>query len=292
MKISLLTPESQNVEPWVPVFQKFGVEVQKNSISSDCDFLLATGQAELDRWRYFHSLFPHIPMINYTWDFYGWVYEDKRGWYDWHGYSEYMQKCVELWCPSNVVIKRLIEHHDESIAEKCTVIKTWARFFDADGIEPKHGDYILGPLRMPFDPNLGWLEKVCKKHDIPLFSSKHKLSERDFHKAILHCRFMASELYEASTGGLTLLEGLQHGKVSLVSNSPYMGASEYLQEHGYYFQHDDFEDFEAKILDLWNSDKVKNVDLEKVKKYCDDHPTIEDMVQTMIARMKNLKGTS
>ena len=101
---------------------------------------------------------------------------------------------------------------------------------------------------------------------------------------------MVNELYEASTGGLTLLEGLQHGKVSLVSNSPYMGAGEYLQDNAYYFQHDDFDDFERKVLDLWNSDKVKNVDVEKCKKFCDNHMTLDQMVKTMIARLEDLKG--
>ena len=39
MKISLLTPDSVNVLPWIPVFESKGVTVITNQVTTDCDFI-------------------------------------------------------------------------------------------------------------------------------------------------------------------------------------------------------------------------------------------------------------
>ena len=129
MKICLITPISQNIEPYVEVFERKGVQVQKNSVSSDCDFIVGSGQAYINLWEYYHQYFPNIPMVNITLDFYKtvWTSPNPHG-YDWGKYKQYLNKCVELWCISNEVITRMREEDIDT--NKCHLMKIWARFFD------------------------------------------------------------------------------------------------------------------------------------------------------------------
>ena len=46
MRISIVTPVSQNVEPYIPIFESRGVKVDKNYLHPDCDAIIGTG---LDR---------------------------------------------------------------------------------------------------------------------------------------------------------------------------------------------------------------------------------------------------
>lgn len=283
MKISLITPKSQNVEPWVPEFRRQGVEVLKNTVSKDCDFIVCTGQARLNQWKDFHKKHPNIPMVNYVWDFYEWVWKSPRG-YDWHGYGEYLKKCKELWCPSQEVKTRMEEYF--KLGSQCQIIPTWARFFSVDDSKICDKRYVYNPLRIIPDRNVGWIEKVCKELKIPLVQSKHKLSEAQFQKTIVECSFMVCDYYEASTGGLTLLEGYYHGKPCIISDSPYMGAKDYLGDKAIYFKHNDIDDLKRVVKNLWEN--PKSFDLEKTRKAF-THLTLEGMVKQMIERLHVLK---
>tara|TARA_Y100000310_G_scaffold343167_1_gene449597 strand:+ start:945 stop:1802 length:858 start_codon:yes stop_codon:yes gene_type:complete len=285
MKISLITPPSQNVEPWLPVFQSKGVDVLKNSIDPHCDFILCTGQAYIQGLEQFHNLYPSIPMINYTWDFYKTVWEKPNG-YDWSKYLDYLHKCVELWCPSTEVVLRLKEEGIDT--SKCSIIKTWARFFDYEG-EITDKRYILNPLR-PYviDKNFGWLSRACSELQIPLVESNHKLSESQFQKVIAECSFICCEYHEASTGGLTLLEGYRLGKPAVVSDSPYMGACDYFGDKAIYFDDNSYEDFKNTIKRVWEN--TPRLDRNECIQFTNSIPSLENMVDTMISRLHALKN--
>ena len=287
MKISLITPISQNVEPYVDVFEKKGVQVQKNSVSSDCDFIIGTGQAYIQFWEYYHNYFPEIPMINLTLDFYKtvWTAPNPHG-YDWQKYKDFLNKCVELWCISNEVILRMGEEGINK--EKCKLMKIWARFFEYDGpILDKR--YVLKTIR-PYvaDKNYGWIERACKELGIPLRSPNHKASEKEYHKLLAECSFMCTDYHETSTGGLGLIEGYKLGKVSVVSDSPYEGARDYLGDRAIYFDDNSYDDFKKTIKNTWDNTPTPNT--EDCIAFCNSHPTIEDNVDFMINRMKILKG--
>jgi len=285
MKISLITPSSQNIEPLIPVFESKGVKVFKNSIHPECDFIIGTGQAYIHLMELFHQTFPKIPMINYTLDFYKtvWTAPNPHG-YDWKLYKQYLNKCVELWCPSNEVILRMKEEGVE--VEKCKIIKLWARFFEYNG-EVKDERFIFNPLRpYPSDKNFGWLKRACSELQIPLYESNHKLSEENFQKVIAECSFMCCEYHEASTGGLTLLEGYRLGKPVIVSDSKYMGAQDYFGDKAIYFNDSSYEDFKNTIKDTWENTPKLNRD--ECVKFTDSIPSKEVMVDNMIDRLNAL----
>ncbi len=286
MKICIITPLSQNIEPYVEVFEKKGIHVQKNSASSDCDFIIGSGQAYIGLWEYYHNYFPHIPMINITLDFYKtvWSAPNPHG-YDWKKYKHFLNKCVELWCISNEVIVRMSEEGVDT--DKCKLMKIWARFFEYAGPITDER-YILKTIR-PYiaDKNYGWLERACKELQIPLKSPNHGASEEQYQKLLAECSFMCTDYHETSTGGLGLLEGYKLGKVSVISDSLYEGAQDYLGDRAIYFDDNNYEDFKRVIKQTL--DNTPKLDIEDCRAFCNSHPTIEDNVDFMIDRMKSLK---
>ena len=286
MRISIVTPVSQNVEPYIPVLESRGVIVDKNHLHPDCDAIIGTGQVGIELVDLFHKTLPNIPLINLTLDFYKtvWTAPNPHG-YNWHLYKKVLGMCDELWCLSSEVILRMEE---EGISrDNCKLMKIWARFFDYDG-EIKDGRYILNPVRpYKYDKNYGWLERACKELDIPLVVPNHNLSEKQFQKTIAECSFMCTEYHETSTGGMTLMEGYNLGKISVVSDSPYEGVRDYLGNRAIYFDDNSYENFKEIIKDTWENTPILNVD--DCKEYCSKHPSIHDNVDFFINRIEHLK---
>jgi len=285
MKISLITPISQNIEPLIPVFESKGVKVYKNAIHPECDFIIGTGQVYIQLMEMFHQAFPNIPLINYTLDFYKNVWEipNPHG-YDWNKYKEYLHKCTELWCLSNEVITRMEEEGIDT--KKCQLMRIWARFFEYEG-EIVDKRYILQPMRpYPYDKNYGWLKRACSELNIPLVEPNHKLPEREFQKVIAECSFLCTEYHEASTGGLTLLEGHRLGKPVVISDSKYMGAQDYFGDRAIYFNDNNYEDFKKTIKDVWENTPVLN--REECIKFTDTIPSVDSLVDKMISRLNEL----
>lgn len=286
MRISLVTPVSQNVEPLIPVFESKGVIVHKNHLHPECDAIIGTGQVGIHLVDLFHKTLPDIPLINLTLDFYKtvWTAPNPHG-YDWKLYRDILRQCDELWCLSNEVILRMGEEGVDT--DRCKLMKIWARFFDYDG-EIKDGRYVLNAIR-PYirDKNYGWLKRACEELDIRLVEPNHNLSEQEFHKIIAECSFMCTEYHETSTGGLTLIEAYNLGKVSVVSDSPYEGVKDYLGDRAIYFDDNSYEDFKRVLKETW--DNTPQLDLEDCQSFCAAHPTKEDMVDNMINRIKILK---
>ena len=282
MKISILKPDSVNVNPWIQEFINQGVEVEINAVSPDCDFILCSSVSQLRNLEKACSIFPNIPIINYCWDIYEWSWKKgSSSGYDWKKYGKYLSKSKEIWVPSEEVRFRIEEYY--GLGDKCKTIHTFARFFEADESKIVDKRYIYNPLRKIPDRNYGWLERVCEKNNLPMYVSNHRLSEEDFQKVILECSFMVCEYYEASTGGLTLLEGYYHGKPCIISDSPYMGAKEYLGDKAIYFKHNDFEDFERVVVDTWNNTPKLN---PKQTKNSFNHLKLDKMVGKMILRLR------
>ena len=85
MRISIVTPISQNVEPLIPVFESKGVIVDKNHLHPDCNAIIGTGQVGIQLVELFHRTLPDIPLVNLTLDFYKtvWTAPNPHG-YDWN----------------------------------------------------------------------------------------------------------------------------------------------------------------------------------------------------------------
>jgi len=288
MRVTLITPPSQNIEPMVPVFERLGVKVDVNSISPNADFIITTTQAWLHYVDEAHRIFPHIPIVSYVLDFYKtvWTAPNPHN-YNWQLYKNYLSKAVELWCPSQEVVKRMEE---EGIgAKKCKIIKLWPRKFEYYGpiIDNR---YILQPMRAyKYDKNYGWLKRACEELQIPLVETNHELSEEDFKKVIAECSFMCTEYHEASTGGMTLTEGYRLGKPVVVSDSEYMGAKDYFGDRAIYFNDNSYEDFKNTIKEVWEN--TPKLNREECSSFIDSNlPSLEQMVAVMIARLKILKA--
>jgi hypothetical protein len=285
MKISLIKPTSVNVDPWVDEFINNGVTVLVNSCSEDCDFIICASHSQLPGLHQVHSRFPNIPMINYNWDLYGWVDVNSTTGYNWKYYGEMLAKSVEIWTPSEEVNLRTQEFFN--LGRKCKVIKTFARFFDYNG-EIKDGRYIYQPMRYyTADKNFGWLKRACSELNIPLYESLHKLTEPDFQKVIAECSFMVTEYNEASTGGLTLLEGYRLGKPVVVSDSRYMGARDYFNDRAIYFNDSSYTDFKETIMKTWENTPIldRSDCVEFTNRY-----SVTNMVAEMFSRLKELKN--
>lgn len=135
------------------------------------------------------------------------------------------------------------------------------------------------------DPNFGITNKACQHLNIPLVRGNHSFTEEKYRDTILSCSFLVTEYMEASTGGLTLLEGYYHGKNVLVSDSIYMGAKDYFGDRAYYFKDGDINDFARMIHYLWNLEYTP--DLEERREWCKQY-TIDAMVDRILNRLGEL----
>ena len=286
MKISLITPPSNNIEPLVPVFQSKGIDVLKNNISFDCDFIINTACSTTNILDNFHKRFPNIPIINLVLDLYETVWSSPNPHnYQYKKYLEYIKKSIEVWPISSSVHKRMLEYGVDK--EKVKTLLIWARFFNYPIEKIKDKRYILNPVReYKYDKNNGWLKKACYELQIPLAETRNSLNEEHFQKVIAECSFIVCEYHEMSTGGLTLLEGLRHGKPAVASNSEYEGARDYLGDMGIYFNDNNYEDFKQTIKETWEN--TPKLDIDKCIQHCNSHVSKEQYVENMINRMMSL----
>lgn len=260
-------------------FQKHGIEILVNQCDSSCDFILSiNGLSQNNLFKRIKSDYPNIKTVMYVWDLYPWTPYSN-------GYGN-IRDYTEIWVPSNEVILRLKEIYNVD-PTKCKVVKCYAEFFEDDKDLKFNTDHIYHSVRVYDDPNLGFTEKACEELNLPLIKSEHNLSFEEYKETVLKSAFLVLEYMEASTGGLTLLEGYYHGKNILLSDSIYQGGKDYFGDRAYYFKDGDFEDFTKKIKMLWDI-KDDYVDLEDRKEFCKQY-TIEAMTDRIIENLKRLK---
>ena len=108
----------------------------------------------------------------------------------------------------------------------------------------------------------------------------------EYKRNILSCAFLVTEYMEASTGGLTLLEGYYHGKQVLLSDSIYQGGRDYFGDRSFYFKDGNYDDFKDKVNFLWNMEDETN--LTDRRKFCKQYD-IEIIVDEIINRLNSSK---
>jgi glycosyltransferase involved in cell wall biosynthesis len=254
-----------------------GHEIVLNDCDDSCDVILSmNGLSQSPLFNKISSAYPNIKTVMYVWDCYPWTEYFK-------GYTE-LNSYTEIWTPSNEVILRLKEAYgvDES---KCRVIKAYTTFFDSEPNKIRNDKFVYHFARPYNDPNFGITNKACQHLNIPLVRGNHSFTEEKYRDTILSCSFLVTEYMEASTGGLTLLEGYYHGKNVLVSDSIYMGAKDYFGDRAYYFKDGDINDFARMIHYLWNLEYTP--DLEERREWCKQY-TIDAMVDRILNRLGEL----
>lgn len=225
--------------------------------------------------------FKHIPLINYCWDFYLWAYEGKHD-LPWQRYAAYLRRGELVMVPSSAQQRRL----KEMLNIDSVVVKTSIPIYDHP---VKDGRYVLDPVRYyHHDPNCFWVKRACEELNIPLIHSEHQYTIEEFRKLVAECTLLTCGYVEASTGGLSLMEGLWLGKPSLVSDSPYMGAKDYLGEFGTYFDYQDYEDLKKKLREMF--DNPHKIDVKLTREYVSKNFSPESMAGTVEKYLCELKN--
>lgn len=198
----------------------------------------------------------NLPLAVYCWDYYLWAHGQVNMSGDWNRYADFLRMADLIFVPSEGQKRRLKELLDlDSV-----VVHTGIPVYE---METSDGGYILDPVRYYPEENRTWAEDAAKELGIPIIHSEHGYSQEEFRKLVANCTFLTCAYREASTGGLSLMEGLYLGKPSLVSDSPYMGASDYLGPLGNYFRFDDFENLKLRMKWMWDNRPFIPLDLAR-----------------------------
>lgn len=213
-----------------------------------------------------------LPLAVYCWDYYLWAHGKMTMSGDWVQYAKLLAEADVIFVPSSAQQLRL----KELLGLDSYVVLTGVPTYEG---EVSDGRYILDPLRYYPEENSHWAEMAAKELGIPIIHSEHGFSEEEFRSLVRNCSFLTSCVREASTGGLSLIEGLWHGKPSLVSNSPYMGARDYLGQHAVYFQHDSYEDLKLHMKDLWDS-RI-SLDIPACREFISAHLSYKQMAERL-----------
>lgn len=188
------------------------------------------------------------PLAVYCWDYYLWAHEGKHynlAW-NWGAYADMLRSASVIFVPSKAQQLRL----KELLGLDSIVVKSGFPTYDMSVTDE---GFILDPVRYyENDPNVRWAEKAANELGIKIIHSEHQYSLQEFRKLVASCTFMTSCYVEASTGGLTIMEGLWLGKQTLYSNSVYNGASDYLGSYGFDFKFYDYEDLKRVMKNLWD----------------------------------------
>jgi hypothetical protein len=220
----------------------------------------------------------HIPLVIYCWDYYLFAHDGRHKGWEWKHYAQFMKDADLVLVPSSGQQLRL----KELLGIDSVVVKSGITTYDLPIID---GDFILDPLRYYPEEQRTWAEQAAEKLGIPIIHSEHQYKKEDFKKLVASCTFLTCCVPEASTGSLTISEGLWLGKPSLLSNSPYMGGKDYLKDYATYFQWDDFDDLVAKMKDMWEN--RRKLDLEEVRSYMRKELAHDKMISDMYEAIHN-----
>lgn len=251
--------------------------------AEEADFIYCASIDEMEKANYLTRVH-NKPLAIYCWDYYKWAHEGKAPYWDWARYAEFLKKAQIIFVPSAAQQLRL----KELLNLDSIVVRTGITTYDLPVTDK---GFILDPLRYyEADENAHWAEQAAKELDIPLVHSEHGYSQEEFRKLVASCTFITSCVREASTGALTLMEGLYLGKPCLVSDSPYMGARSYLGGYGYYFKHDQFDDLIYNMKLLWSIRPPKLSGREYVKTFTYDRMA-KELHANLYSYIKGNRGT-
>jgi len=237
----------------------FGIECVKE-LTDDCSFIFCGTIWKLWEVKEGQQQYPHIPVIHYNWDLYPFQIVENENYQRanpdlWIPYLTELANCRDIWVPSQCVVDRTKEFTKRSDS---VIIKTSVRPWDYP--QPVSGDYVVDVMRRYPDPNLELSKEGCTALGIPLIRTRNEVPWEDFKTNIAEARLLISAHYEASTGGLTLLEGYWHGKPVMLPNSPRHGGVDYFGNRATYFQWDNPLLFRNALLSMYNDPPKINID--------------------------------
>ncbi len=229
------------------------------------------------------SRFPHVPVVHYVWDLYPFQIEGieaeneiRKEW--WKDYTISIKSAREVWIPSGSVLPRIKQFAcNEDVHVIKSTVYTWH--------EPVwDGGYVLDPLRKYPDRNRDAVKTACDRLGIKCVESRNNLPFTDFKKMVAGARLIVSAPYEASTGGLSLLEGHALGKQVLISNSDRNGAHEYFGWRAEYFAFNDLNHLTELIDNMYHHPKV--LDPVECRQWVESNFNDDVMAEKMARRLR------
>jgi hypothetical protein len=271
----------------VQELERFGIECTL-TMSETCDFILCGSLWKLHLVLEAARHFPDTPLIHYNWDLYPFqildlpVYRSQGKKYDplWGRYLDSLRTCKEIWVPSECTVSRT----KEFVGRNALVIKTSVRPWEASRVSDQ--GYGLDVMRKYPDPNNNLPWECGTVVGVPIIESKTSLPWDEYKQTVADARFLVSGKFEASTGGLSLLEGYWHGKPVLLSDSPRCGAIDYFGNRATYFKWDNPFLLQKALLKLHND--PPKVDIGEARAWITEKYSERAMAQRMATRFWEL----
>ena len=284
-KVSI--PDKDRTLPAWSYLRGLGYEIiveHPGSVPTDrkVDAIISMGVTVMEETFEAVRRFPGILLGCFNWDCYEWVWTNPRpGEYDYKRYGELLRQAAIVWVPSFCTARRT-EQWWPWTKGKCQTILSACPWWDSDKVHD--GGYALCTLRHIPDPWDTKFEEACEAIRIPYLRTDHNLSRQEYEDAVAGCCFMVSHYYEASTGGLTLLEAYRLGKPCLINNSEWNGAKDYFGNRARYFQAGDEQDFKVKLLGMHQNPPV--LDVQECKTWIETNHNDFRMVDQMVESIK------
>lgn len=239
--------------------RKFGIDCQLN-LTEDCSFIFCGTIWRMNLVKEERQRFPNIPTIHYNWDLYPFQVIESSGYTRanpdlWDPYLVELHTCRDIWVPSQCTVDRTREFTGRTDS---VVIKTSVRPWDY--AKPVTGKYAVDVMRKYPDANWDLARCHCDALMIPLIETRNETPWEDFKTNIAESRFVISAQFEASTGGLSLMEAYWHGKPVLLSNSPRHGGVDYFGDRATYFQWDNPVLFRQALCRMYDNTPVVDID--------------------------------
>lgn len=227
--------------------------------------------------------FPGVPLYCYMWDCYEWVWTNPRpGEYDYKRYGELLKLAREVWVPSQCTGRRTTQWWGLT---NWSVVLSACPWWDHPNV--RDDGYALCTLRHLPDPWDTVFEECCEEIGIPYKRTDHNLSYEDYQDTVAGCRFLVSHYYEASTGGLTLLEAYRLGKPVLISDSIWHGGLDYFGNRAEYFRGGDRGNFKLLLDSMyrWPAPIPRDCK-EYIETNFSDRRMVDDMVRRLDANAR------
>lgn len=202
---------------------------------------------------------PRIRVAHLCWDLYPIHVEGTRTgmtgseWMLWDRYRLNLMRANLVMAPTISAARRMSQYLPRKRINVCTpACDPWWETYQG----PTGGEHVLDVMRRYDDWGCGKVAAACGRLGLPCLESAGGLSHEDFQRAVAQARVLVCAYDEASTGGLTLLEGHALGKRVVASDSEWNGASCLFKDRAAYFRHGDEADLDRAIKEAWEAASV------------------------------------